>query len=211
LKDICGKQPEKDEQQSDVNDMHGCKITIFSDDFMHLPMSNLMLDTPTHYEVIPGLLFAGSCPWDMVSGRDLVSELNVLGVQEFITLRDDLNLMDISSRFVSVYPDMSIVQFPIKDFSVPDSQMMRQILDVMKAHVLSNRKVYVSCAKGLGRTGIVIGCFLSEYLDLSGEEALQQMNLKRAQCDFEKDCHSPETPEQIEFVLQWNSSSSIER
>jgi protein-tyrosine phosphatase len=70
--------------------------------------------------------------------------------------------------------------------------------------------MYISCAKGLGRTGLVIACFLSEFYGITGDQALKQMNELRIQSAFEIDSESPETQEQINYVLNWKSFTTNE-
>ena len=70
--------------------------------------------------------------------------------------------------------------------------------------------MYISCAKGLGRTGLVISCFLLELHGITGDQALQHMNELRMQSAFEIDSESPETQEQINYVLNWKSFTANE-
>ena len=161
----------------------------------------LKTDSTKYYEVIPGLLFAGACPWEIPMESSHVNELMLLGIRDFITLRDDVNLIQINSIRNALHSDISFLQFPIRDFSVPESNMLEQILDILQENIKSHKITYVSCAKGLGRTGLVIGCFLADYYRISNEEALKLMNEKRMRGMFQIDCDSPETQEQINYVI----------
>jgi protein-tyrosine phosphatase len=177
---------------------------------MHTLMSILKLDSSKFYEVIPGLLYAGACPWVHSVRYGLLSDVLRLQIRDFITLREDLNIDEVKSSSLESYPDISILQYPIQDFSVPEAGLLREILDSILDNTASQRPVYISCAKGLGRTGLVIACFLSEFYGITGDQALKQMNELRMQNAFEIDYESPETQEQINYVLNWKSFTTSE-
>lgn len=189
---------------------HGGKISIFTPDFMHTPMSILKLHSSKYYEVIPGLLYAGACPWENSVRNGLLSDVLRLQIRDFITLREDLNIDEVKSSCLESHPDISILQYSIQDFSVPEDVLLREILDSILDNIASQRPMYISCAKGLGRTGLVIACFLSEFYGITGDQALKQMNELRMQSAFEIDSESPETQEQINYVLNWKSFTTNE-
>ena len=165
----------------------------------------LMTDSTKFYEVIPGLLYAGECPWVMPLESSHMNDLLELGIRDFITLRDDVNSTQISAITHALHSDISVLQFPIRDFSVPEHTLLEQIVDILGEHITSHRITYVSCAKGLGRTGLVIGCFLADYYRISNEQALKLMNELRLHCNFQNEYDSPETQEQINFVMNRNT------
>lgn len=177
---------------------------------MHTPMSILKLDSSKFYEVIPGLLYAGACPWVNSIRNGQLSDVLRLQIRDFITLREDLNIDEVKSSSLELHQDISILQYSIQDFSVPEARLLREILDSILDNIASQRPVYISCAKGLGRTGLVIACFLSEFYGITGDQAIKQMNELRMQSAFEIDSESPETQEQINYVLNWKSSTTNE-
>jgi hypothetical protein len=164
-----------------------------------------MTDSTKFYEVIQGLLFAGECPWEIPMKNSHVIDLMSIGIRDFITLRDDVNIPQITSKMNGLCFDFSLLQYPIRDFSVPESDMLEEILDILQENIKSHKTTYVSCAKGLGRTGLVISCFLADYYRISNEKALKLMNEKRIHGMFQIDSDSPETQEQINYVLNWKS------
>ena len=60
-------------------------------------------------------------------------------------------------------------RFPIKDVNVPEPATLEAVLDNI---VRSERKAAVHCWGGVGRTGMVIGCYLVRALQLTGAQAL---------------------------------------
>lgn len=167
-----------------------------------------MSSISTHfYEVLPKKLYAGSCPWKSLQETSHVHELYALGIRDFLTLREDLDISALQSTWSLVYPDISILQFPIRDFSVPDSAIFDAIILAMKEYVRLEKTIYVSCALGLGRTGLIISCFLAEHIRISGEKALELMNEQRNKGEFMVDSDSPETQEQIKYVMSCSFQS----
>lgn len=153
-----------------------------------------------YYEVVPGLLFAGGCPWEKNPENGLFNDLITLGIRDFITLRDDVNIDEIRSSMHFKFPDVTIQQFPITDFSIPDELLLHRILQAMVQQIADGKQIYIGCAKGLGRTGLIIACFLSVHHGISGQEGIKLMNELRIQGNFHPDCASPETSRQIELV-----------
>jgi hypothetical protein len=56
--------------------------------------------------------------------------------------------------------DVSFYHFPWRDMDTPDVDTAMRIAQVMMYHVDSGGKVAVHCHAGLGRTGLVIACWL---------------------------------------------------
>lgn len=189
---------------------HGGKITIFTPEFMHTPQSILKIDSSKYYEVIPGLLYAGTCPWENSTLNGPLLDVLGLQIRDFITLRENLHIDEVIASCHELHPDISIVQYPIQDFTVPDDGLLREILGIMQDTIASQKPMYVSCAKGLGRTGLVVACFLSEFYGINGKQALQHMNELRMNSLFEIESESPETQEQINYVLNWKSFTTNE-
>ncbi len=166
-----------------------------------------MVKTSLFYEVVPGLLFAGGCPWEQSTENGLFLALMSLGIRDFMTLRDDFEIDDVQASVHSSYPNISIQQFPISDFSVPDAQSLHRILHTMVEHIACGKQIYVGCAKGLGRTGLIIACFLSLHHGISGRDGLKLMNELRMQGNFQIDSASPETSEQVEYIMKFQNTA----
>ena len=93
-------------------------------------------------------------------------------------------------------------RFPIIDRNIPETHVMNNILDLIDQKISDGESVYVHCFRGLGRTGIVVACYLIRK-GMSNEEALKYIpNLRKGVAgDFRA---SPETDIQRQFVLNWN-------
>ena len=92
---------------------------------------------------------------------------------------------------------------PIQDFGVPDNQQtMHNILQTIDTAINAGHKVYVHCWAGIGRTGMVVGCYLTRY-GYNGDQALKKLQQLWQQCaksDFQQ---TPETLAQMQWVINW--------
>jgi protein-tyrosine phosphatase len=93
-------------------------------------------------------------------------------------------------------------RFAIRDHGVPSRETMAAILNTIDEAIENGRGVYAHCWGGVGRTGIVVGCYLVRH------GHTPQQALERVQALFKTRPQnyytiSPETSEQIEFVRSW--------
>jgi protein-tyrosine phosphatase len=80
---------------------------------------------------------------------------------------------------------------------------MQLLLSDIQAALASGRCVYVHCRAGIGRTGLVVGCFLAEEGG-DGEAAITQLNRLWQQSERAKSWPNvPQTAEQADYIRQW--------
>ena len=161
------------------------------------------------YWVIPGRLMAGEYPgaWDENEARGRLRWLLEQGVTGWFDLTEDgegglppyggLLAEEAAISGVSA----SHTRLSIEDFSTPTPEHMERILNRLDELLDEGRAVYLHCYGGIGRTGTTVGCFLVRH-GWKGEAALKQI------AEWRKDIptgwrSSPETEEQIRFVLNW--------
>ena len=78
-----------------------------------------------------------------------------------------------------------------------------QILSDIRAALSLDRGVYVHCRAGIGRTGLVIGCFLAEE-EQDGKAALKRLNrLWRQSARAASWPRVPQTPAQTDYIRRW--------
>ncbi|KAI0319747.1 protein-tyrosine phosphatase-like protein, partial [Amylostereum chailletii] len=93
--------------------------------------------------------------------------------------------------------------FPIHDRSIPASvDYVRRILNVLSDNERRSRITAVHCRGGIGRTGLVVGCWLVE--SGAAQDGLDALSIIAQEWKTVEKCkrfpHSPETGGQCEFV-----------
>lgn len=93
------------------------------------------------------------------------------------------------------------IRFPIKDRSVPDVGLIAELIKLVDNETGNGNGVYIHCFRGLGRTGLTVGCYLKGLMECH-EDALQCLGMLRVGLagDFR---NSPETEDQSQFVRDW--------
>ena len=78
---------------------------------------------------------------------------------------------------------------------------MVEILDTIDTALSDGRNIYLHCYGGKGRTGVVVGCYLTRH-GMSGSEALELIKKLRRNMNGDSG-QSPETTLQKRMVLEW--------
>lgn len=163
------------------------------------------------YWVIANELLAGEIPAS-IQMEETEKKLNAL-----INLKIDvvINLMELNEvnnqgqPFYDYFPylqskHIECLRFPIKDLSIPTVDEMTDIVDTINHFLSQQKKVYIHCWGGIGRTGTVIGCFLKSNQLSTNQNVLKFIQfLKKDSGLSHRD--SPETLEQENFVLNFRN------
>ena len=80
---------------------------------------------------------------------------------------------------------------PVRDFTAPTQPQIDRIIAYIDSHLERGVPVGVSCNAGIGRTGVILACYLV-HKGLSATDALDLVRKKRGR--------GPEVPEQVEAV-----------
>lgn len=152
------------------------------------------------YWVEPQRLAAGEYP-DAETLAALIAE----GLGGFIDLTPETGLRGYAAEAARLAAaagrDALHRRFPIADFTVPEIPTMRAILDAIDEWLATQRRVYVHCHAGIGRTGTVIGCWLVRRGVAPTHVLTELARLRRDT----RSAHlrSPETAAQRDFVAAW--------
>jgi hypothetical protein len=172
-------------------------------------MINPSIPIPNSYWVIPGQFLAGEYPgaWDIEYTRQRMEVFLQSGFNTFIDLTAPDELTPYADILLEQAGYFGITashrRFTIGDFGIPTVNHMKAILDTIDESLAQNQKVYVHCWGGVGRTGTTVGCYLVRH-GKTGQEALDQLAVwwKNVPKRFAHP-HSPETEDQMEFILNW--------
>jgi protein-tyrosine phosphatase len=180
---------------------------------------------PDSYWVEPGRLLAGEYPGERSDAETRVRLQAFLaaGVSSFLDLTEaNESFYESFSTYRNLLGGgICYLRMPIPDFGCPSEQQMLTILDRIDQELAGGRVVYVHCYGGLGRTGTVVGCWLTRQ-GLTGEQALERIAKLRADISdpawqlspamkqlFAGVPHagwhhlSPQTQQQRDFVRTW--------
>jgi Cyclin-dependent kinase inhibitor 3 (CDKN3) len=158
---------------------------------------------PNSYWVVPGRLLAGEYPIgiDYSDARARLARFREAGINYFVDLTEKGEL-PAYRHLLPVYTRYE--EFPITDTQVPASvaQVAGLLADIRVA-VEAKRCVYVHCRQGIGRTGLVVGCYLADTAG-DGKAALKELNQLWQQSERAKSWPTvPQTSEQADYIRRW--------
>lgn len=158
---------------------------------------------PNSYWVIPGRLLAGEHPIGPEADRALarLEQLSKAGIDCYI----DLTEADEQPEYRHLLPRRTeYLRSAIVDTQVPNNvSQTRELLAAIRAALARERRVYVHCRAGIGRTGLVVGCFLAEE-EQDGKSAIKRLNrLWRQSARAQAWPKVPQTAEQADYIRHW--------
>lgn len=168
--------------------------------------------------VVPGtMLVAGEYPGSRPGTAAPLAEAKLAAfldarITAFVDLTDPADRLEpyasaLRALAVQRGVELHYEQLTIRDMNVCDTGHMRRVLDAIDRHVAEGRAVYTHCWGGIGRTGMVVGCWRVRH-GMSAEEALAEVDrLFRSMSPGKVRAHqawgSPQTEPQREFVRRW--------
>lgn len=168
---------------------------------------------PNSYWVLPEQFLAGEHPMLMIdmplhqriqafADTGISLFINLIGEEEEKNeLGDYLPLLQLKAADIPTYIER--IRFPIPDMQIPHKNLMVDILNTVDRALSGGKKVYVHCWGGIGRTGIVVGCYLARH-GMMGKTALEEIaRLREHTRDYRY--ASPTEISQQQMILDWRS------
>lgn len=143
-------------------------------------------------------LFAGEYPGDLNNPEQKVNLFLDFGITNFIDLTEEGELLP----YHQFLPDQcGHRRFPIQDVSTPEDCKSVYELMLQLDTILTNplNKVYIHCWGGVGRTGLIVGCYYV-YRGETYQQALSHLKESFKQCPKSEHRRTPETRNQEEFI-----------
>jgi hypothetical protein len=158
---------------------------------------------PNSYWVIPGRLLAGEYPIgsDYTDARGRLARFREAGINYFVDLTE-IGELPAYRHLLPVYTRYQ--NSPIADTCVPDSVTpVLELLSDIRTGVEAKRCIYVHCRAGIGRTGLIVGCYLANAAG-DGKAALKELNQLWQQSERAQSWPTiPQTPEQADYIRRW--------
>jgi Protein-tyrosine phosphatase len=157
---------------------------------------------PNTYWVFPDRLLAGEHPAGFgqeVRGR--LERLHLAGIDSFFDLTEEGE----EPAYDRLLPANAEYQrVPIGDHGVPlNVKQTRELLAAVRDAFMRQRRVYLHCRAGIGRTGLIVGCLLAEEIG-DGKKALKKLNKLWPQSARAAQWpRVPQTSEQADYVRHW--------
>ena len=174
------------------------------------------INRPLHqsYEVWGnGIIYAGEYPGDKNGelAKHKIERMHHFGIRHFIDLTEEGELRPYNHLLPS---DTTYTRFPIVDCGAPKSveSVQRLLLRIEELKKMDGY-VYVHCWGGVGRTGTIIACYLSQnWKEVDMNHTLEV--LRRSFSEMPKSAYrkTPETKDQIDFINQFiNANKSYKK
>jgi ADP-ribosylglycohydrolase len=168
---------------------------------------------PDSYWVIPGRFLAGEHPGAVsrAAAMDRLKRFLAAGVSCFIDLTDPDEAPAYEAYLPFATPDgrrIAYLREPIPDHDVPPGrETMTRILRMIEDALAAGHIVYLHCRAGVGRSSMVVGCWLADHRpgQVDVIEALQALWRQSARSRVWS--MVPETDEQVDYVRSWRGGA----
>jgi hypothetical protein len=97
---------------------------------------------------------------------------------------------------------VTYIRFPMQGLTKPPAETIQHILDTIDLSIRTGRPVYIHCWAGIGRTGMVVGCYLARHGIASGDAAIAKIKQLRTH-DAMAHLESPESEAQAQIIRTW--------
>jgi hypothetical protein len=158
---------------------------------------------PRSYWVVPGQLLAGFYPGDLhrdgaIAKIDALIDCRIRSVVDLT--EDNGDGVNGLRPYAQLLYERAAGKREVVTWA--SKIAMRLALDFIDRSLHYDRPVYVHCWGGLGRTGVVVGCYMARHHIAVGQAALERIELLRKN-EGASYMDSPQTEAQRQMVREW--------
>jgi protein-tyrosine phosphatase len=146
------------------------------------------------YEV-DDILCVGEKPYSLFMQDKILCELRSSGVTTIVNLMQEHEFLKYNSEVL--HKEFKVINVPIIDNTPPSLEVLYKIIHIIN----SNKKTYIHCDLGLGRTGFVVAFYLYKKYAYKGLNILKRIKDLKLKSKFELN-QSPSIEDQRKFVLE---------
>ncbi len=156
-----------------------------------------------------GIIYAGEYPGDKYGEKatEKLKQMYHFGIRHFIDLTEEGELHPYNHLLPS---DTTYTRFPIRDCGAPKSieSVQRLLLRIEELKKMDGY-VYVHCWGGVGRTGTIVACYLSQNVEEPDLNKTLEV-LRESFSEMPKSAYreTPETKEQVDFIARFINANS---
>lgn len=154
------------------------------------------------HNLLAGPAFAGDSEVETLRNLAALEKAGIGAIVSLVPLEHLICRAEFRRRLEEeIQRRFSLQEFPLRDGSVPRRPWMRIILNAIDRELTRDRKVFLHCVAGRGRTGTAVGCWLARHRLAKGLGVLKRIAELRAQAGLS--FPSPETDAQRGLVVSW--------
>ena len=94
------------------------------------------------------------------------------GVKSIVTIREE----PLADNWIK---DVNYLHVISNDMAVPEFNDLTHAVDFIHRRITNKEPVLVHCLAGMGRTGVLLACYLVKYQNMSADEATQKIREER--------------------------------
>ena len=150
-------------------------------------------------------VYAGEYPRELDEKKSIekIKQFERFGITHYIDLTEEGEFSPYATMLDS---KVRHIRFPIKNMSAPHTiesvkELISQINEILKEN--DSNKVYIHCWGGVGRTGLIVGCLLSEQCGFKFEKTMDALNLVFSDCPKSAYQKTPESDEQRLYIKKY--------
>jgi atypical dual specificity phosphatase len=121
--------------------------------------------------VVEGVIAGMERPGLFNSHEDDLAFLKGEGIGVIVNLEEKEHARD--------YEGFIVKHIPVNDFKAPGLEDFREFIDFVNSQLARSRRIAVHCYAGMGRTNLMIACFLMHHMKIDPGTALDVVKMKR--------------------------------